>query len=137
MKELAISQIGVQKATDPELKKFSQRMIDDHTKMNQKLMTLAAQKGIALPRALDPCAQFCAQSLAGLSGDDFDKCYVSGQLAAHITAVGLFEAEAERGQDPDVKAFAAKILPTLKEHKHHVMAMHKEMEAKMKEKSAH
>jgi len=114
--ELSLSQLGVQKATDPDLKRFSQQMIEDHTQMNRALMTLAGQRGIALPAAVDPRAQFCAQSLAGLSGDKFDRCYAKAQLVAHMDAVATFEAEAERGQDPAVKALAARALPRIKDH---------------------
>src|SRR4051794_18487537 len=66
--EVQLSELGAQRATDQELKQFSQRMIAEHTRMNQELMTLAAQKGIALPRTIDARGQFCAQSLAGVSG---------------------------------------------------------------------
>jgi len=114
--EVEISQIGVQRATDPELKQFSQRMIDEHTRMNQELMTLAAQKQVALPRTLDPRAQFCAQSLAGLSGEEFDRCYAKAQLVAHLDSVETFEAEAQRGMDADMRALASKSLPHIKEH---------------------
>ena len=114
--ELSISQLGVQKATDDELKRFSQQMIDDHTRMNRELMDLAARKQIALPRQADVRAQFCAQSLAGLSGEDFNRCYAKAQCLAHMDAVATFEAEAERGQDPDVKALAARALPRIKDH---------------------
>jgi putative membrane protein len=114
--EVSMSELGVQRATDPELKKFSQQMIDEHNRVNQELMTLAAQKGMALPRTVDPRAQFCAQSLAGLSGEEFDTCYSKAQLVAHMEAVSAFEAESQRGMDRDVKAFAARTLPHLKEH---------------------
>jgi len=114
--ELTIAQLGVQKATDPALKKFSQQMIDDHSRMNSELMTLAGQKGIPLARQTDARAQFCAQSLAGLSGQEFDKCYAKAQLVIHMDSVAMFEAEAERGQDPAMKALAAKSLPHIKEH---------------------
>jgi len=114
--EVSISELGLQRATDPELKKFSQRMIDEHTRVNQELMTLAAQKGIPLPRQVDARAQFCSQSLAGLSGEQFDKCYAKAQLTAHMEAAAAFEAEAERGMDRDLKAFAAKTLPHIKDH---------------------
>jgi len=114
--EVTISQMGVQKATDADLKKFSQTMIADHTKANSELMALAARKGIALPQGLDPRAAFCGHSLAGLSGADFDRCYAKAQFVAHMDAVATFEAEAERGLDPDLKAFAAKTLPRIKEH---------------------
>jgi len=114
--EVTLSQIGLQRATDPELKKFSQQMIDDHTKMNNELTSLAAQKRIALPRTVDVRSQFCAQSLKGASRETFDKCYSKAQLNAHMEAVATFEAEAERGQDPDMRALAARALPHIKEH---------------------
>jgi len=114
--ELSISELGLRKATDPELKKFSQQMVADHTQMNGELSVLAAQKGIALPRTPDARAQFCGQSLAGLSGEEFDKCYAKAQCLLHKDAVAMFEAESERGQDPNMKALAAKALPRIKEH---------------------
>jgi len=114
--EVSVSELGVRKATDPELKRFSQQMIDDHTRMNRELTTLAAQKQIPLARTPDQRAQFCAQSLSGLSGADFDRCYAKAQLVLHLDAVATFEAEAERGQDSDVRALAAKALPRIKEH---------------------
>jgi len=114
--EVSLSQLGLTRATSPELKQFSQKMVEEHTRMNQELMGLAGQRRIALPRTVDARAQFCAQSLAGLSGEHFDRCYAKAQLVAHMEAVSTFEAEAERGQDPQMKALAAKALPHIKEH---------------------
>jgi len=114
--EVTLSELGLKKATSVELKQFSQRMIEDHRRLNQELVNLAARKRIALPREADFRARFCAESLAGLSGERFDHCYAKAQLTAHMEAVAAFEAEAERGIDPDVKAFAAKALPQIKEH---------------------
>lgn len=118
MAEVAVSEIGVSKATDPELKKFSQRAVADHSKLNQEIAALASQKQVPLPRELDARAQFCGQSLSGESRATFDRCYAKAQLMIHLEAVAAFEAEAKRGQDPEVRATAAKALPTLKEHLH-------------------
>ena len=115
-RRLNISQIGLQRATDPELKRFSQQMVEDHTQMNQELINVLAQKRIGIPQTIDARARFCAESLAGLSGEEFDKCYAKAQLVIHMDAVAMFEAEAKRGQDPDIKALAAKALPKIKEH---------------------
>ena len=71
--ELTLSQLGVQRATDPELKRFSERMIEEHTRMNNELRTLTAQKGMRMPEMVDVRSQFFAQSLAGLSGEEFDR----------------------------------------------------------------
>ena len=86
MAEVTLSELGVQQRHRPRLKKFSQQMIDEHTRMNSELTPLAAQKQIPLPRAPDARAQFCAQSLAGLSGEEFDRCYAKAQLVAHMDA---------------------------------------------------
>ena len=82
------------------MKKFSQQMIEEHTKMNGELVELASRKQIALPRTVDPKSQFCAQSLAGLSGAKFDRCYAEAQAVAHMEAVSAFEAEAEGARTP-------------------------------------
>jgi len=116
MAELAISQVGAEKASCDELKKFSKEMIEEHNRVNQELTSLAGQKNITLPRTVDARAQFCAQSLDGVTGEHFDRCYAKAQLAAHMGALAAFEAEAERGQDADLKAFAAKTLPMIKKH---------------------
>jgi len=114
--EVTISKLGLQKATDNELKQFSQQMVDEHTKVNRELTDLAARKGITLPASPDIRATFCAESLNGLSGEEFDRCYAKAQLVTHMDAVAMFEAEAERGLDPDIKAFAARTLPHIKGH---------------------
>ncbi len=111
--EVNVSKLGLERATDPELKQFSQRMIDDHTRMNQELVNLIAQERIRVPLGIDARAQFCAESLSGV---EFDKCYAKAQLVMHMDAVAAFEAEAHRGQDPDIEALAAKALPVIKEH---------------------
>ena len=116
MTEVTLAELGVQKATDPELKKFSEQMVAEHSKMNSELMSVASQKGITLPRTITAGHQFCAQSLAGLSGEEFDRCYAKAQLLIHMSSVAAFEAEAERGQDPAMKALAAKSLPHIKGH---------------------
>ncbi len=114
--EVTISKLGQGRATDNDLKQFSQRMLDEHTKANRELMELAARKGFTLPNAPGVCAQFCAESLNGLSGEEFDRCYAKAQLTAHMEAVAMFEAESQRGLDPDVKAWATRTLPHLKDH---------------------
>jgi putative membrane protein len=58
--------------------------------------------------------------LAKLSGADFDREYMRNQVKDHEKAVALFERQANSGSDADLKAFATKTLPTLREH--HQMA---------------
>ena len=134
---MTLAELGVQKATDPALKKFSQEMILEHTKMNAQLVALASAKNIPLPRAVDVRAQFCAQSLAGLSGEEFDTCYAKAQLLIHMESASTFEAEAERGQDSEMKALAAKSLPHIKGHLKMIKPIAMKYEKMKEEKETH
>ncbi|HWE40711.1 MAG TPA: DUF4142 domain-containing protein [Isosphaeraceae bacterium] len=116
MAEVQLAELGERKATDPELKRFSRQMLDEHTRMNRELTDLAARKRVALPQNVDQRAAFCAQSLAGLSGEEFDRCYAKAQFVAHMGTLAAFEAEARRGQDADIKALASRAVPHIKDH---------------------
>jgi len=117
MAEVGTSRIAMERAGSDEIKMFAQRMVEDHTRTNRELIALTTQKGFQQPRGLDVKDQADVMILSSLRGEDFDKAYAKQQLAAHICMVNQFTAAAERGQDPELKAWAAKTLPALKEHK--------------------
>ncbi len=115
--EVAGSQLALTKASSAQVKTFAQQMIDDHTKAGQELATLATSKGVKL--SSDPSiAQKAKLKLLGThEGAKFDAKYAeSVGVSAHEDAVKLFTKAANEAKDADVKAFAAKILPTLQHH---------------------
>jgi len=114
--EVKTSELALKKSTSADVKKFAQRMIDDHGKANLQLLALVKRKGMDPPKDLAPMHQAVLDKLTKAGAGEFDKAYWEAQLAAHEEAVSLFEAEAKNGQDTDLKAFATKTLPTLKEH---------------------
>jgi putative membrane protein len=116
MAEVELGKLAVQKATASDVKQFGQHMIDDHSKANDELKTLAAQKQVTLPSAPDAKEKKLYNRLSKLSGAAFDKAYVHAMLTDHEEDVKEFERESNSGNDPDVKAWAAKTLPTLKDH---------------------
>jgi putative membrane protein len=116
MAEVELGKLAVQKASSDEVKKFGQRMVDDHSKANEELKTLAQNKKITLPNDLEPKHHAEHDRLAKLSGAAFDRAYMRLMLADHRKAAAEFRAEANSGRDPDVKTFAAKTLPTIEEH---------------------
>ena len=54
--------------------------------------------------------------MSNLSGTAFDKAYTKAMVRDHKKDGKEFEREAANGIDSDVKAFAAKMLPILREH---------------------
>jgi len=122
MSEVALAELALENGADAETKTFAKHMVADHGKANKELMALAGAKAIPVPAGLPVADQAAAEILGGLKGEEFDREYAKQQLAAHLCAVALFHAEATRGQDPELKAFAAKTLPHLRQH---LAAVHK------------
>ena len=116
MAEVALSNVALQKAQSDAVKQFAQRMVDDHTRANQELMTAAQAKGVTVPTALPDNRQRDVTDLNGETGDKFDREYMQMMVKDHDKAVKLFQREAERGTDADAKALAARLLPALQEH---------------------
>lgn len=116
MAEVELGQLAVSHASNAKVKQFGQRMIDDHTKANTRLKQLASQKGERPPAHLDPKDQATIDKLSNLNGNQFDRAYMSDMVKDHKADVTEFKKEASNGDDPDVKAFASKTLPTLEDH---------------------
>lgn len=114
--EVELGQLAAQKGASDAVKQFGQRMVDDHSKANTELMTLATSKGITLPTAIDDKHRQEVTKLSAMSGADFDRAYSKMMLKDHEKDVSEFEKQSMKGTDPDVKAFASKTLPTLQEH---------------------
>jgi putative membrane protein len=114
--EVQLGQLAVQNAADPSVKAFGQKMVDDHSKANDQLKAIAAQKGVTLPGSMTAQDQATYDRLAKLKGADFDRAYMADMVKDHRTDIAEFEKEASGGSDPDLKSFAANTLPTLKEH---------------------
>lgn len=118
MFEIEEAQVAVKAAKNPDVKAFAQKMITDHTKAGTEFKAVVAKiSGVTAPTALDDAHQSKLDDLKKKTGDDFDQDYVSDQKDAHNEAVSLFKNYADNGTDPDLKAFAAKTLPTLQAHK--------------------
>ncbi len=116
--EINAAKQALDKAESDAVKSFAQRMIDDHTKANEQLAELAKQKNLEgkISQHADVKSMASSAQLKLMSGKSFDKSYIKSQVSAHKTAIETFQREAEQGQDPELKAFAQKTLPTLKEH---------------------
>lgn len=118
--EVADGEQAQSQGQSAEVKKIGARMVADHTRANKELQDLAKKKGLGMdlskgkPRAF-PKASFDHQFLYNLEAD-------------HEADIKTFQQEATSGDDADVKAWAARTLPTLKAH----LAMLKDARKKVK-----
>jgi putative membrane protein len=116
MMEVELGQLAVQKGASEAVKQFGQRMVDDHSKANTELTSLATSKGVTLPTELDAKHKDQVTKMSGRTGAEFDREYGKLMVSDHSKDVSEFEKESTKGADPDLKAFASRTLPTLQEH---------------------
>lgn len=117
MAEVEMGKLAQSKSQNPEVKTFAQQMIDDHSKALQEVQTVAQSKGVTLPTELDAKHKAMSAKLEKLSGDAFDREYMKvGGLASHKEAHALLQKNQKAAKDPEVKALATKMLPTVEQH---------------------
>ena len=117
--EVDLGKLAADRAANEEVKKLAQKVADDHGKANDELKTLAQNKGLDLQKALDTATKRSQRETEDMSkrkGADFDKSYLDMLVKAHEKDVKEFDEASKNAEDSDVKAFAAKMLPTLQEH---------------------
>jgi len=116
MAEVELGKLATQKASSEDVKKFGQRMVDDHTKANDQLKQIAGNKGVTLPTGLDSKDQALKDRLSKLDGEKFDQAYMKNMVRDHTKDVSEFRKESTSGKDSDLKSFASQTLPTLEDH---------------------
>lgn len=116
MAEVMLGQLAQKNGSAPAVKEFGKKMETDHSKANDELKTIASKNSITLPSAPGPAEQATYNRLSKLSGAAFDKAYADDMVKDHQEDIAEFKKEASSGQNPDIKAFASKTLPTLEEH---------------------
>jgi putative membrane protein len=116
MAEVELGKLATQKASSEDVKKFGQRMVDDHTKANDQLKQIAGTKGVTLPTELDSKDQALKDRLSKLDGEKFDQAYMKNMVRDHTKDVSEFRKESTSGKDSDLKSFASQTLPTLEDH---------------------
>jgi putative membrane protein len=116
MAEVELGKLATEKAQSDEVKKFGQRMVDDHSKANDQLKQLASSKGITLPSDLDAKDKSTKGRLSKLSGEQFDRAYMKDMVKDHTKDVAEFKKASSNAKDTGIKSFASQTLPTLEDH---------------------
>jgi putative membrane protein len=124
MLEIEAAKIAENKGNAEE-KKFAQQMVTDHTKTSSDLKSLVSSGDVKaeIPSALDSSSQKKLDKLRETKPDDFAGEYDPMQVSAHKDAVSLFERYSKSGDNPKLKDWAGKTLPTLQHHLEMAQAM--------------
>jgi putative membrane protein len=104
MMEVAMGNLAAQNGQNDNVKSFGKRMVTDHSKANDELKSIAAQKGVTLP-SKEPTLKWSS-----------DKTYVDMMVKDHEKDLAEFQEEAKTGSDPEVKKFAEDTAKVVQQH---------------------
>jgi putative membrane protein len=114
--EVEWGKVAAQKGQNADVKKFGNRMVTDHSKANNELMSLASKKGVQLSPS-KPNVKWKS-----------DKDYMDMMVKDHEKDLSEFQGEASGGSDPDLKKFAENTSKVVQKH----LSMAKEIQGKLK-----
>ena len=112
--EVALAKLAAEKATNPDVRNFAQKLVDDHTAMGTELTDLAGQKNVKLDKDNDKDRAY--KRLSKKSGDEFDREFVEHMIDEHEKDIKMFEKESTDAKDAELREFASKNLAHLREH---------------------
>jgi putative membrane protein len=119
--EVALADLGIAKAQNPQLKSFAQQMKQDHQQANTKLTQIAQNLGVQVTPSDRKESEI--KRFQKLNGADFDKEFAAQQLKDHQKDIKRFEKAAQDLTNPELKQFASETLPVLERHLQHVASI--------------
>jgi len=112
--EVQLAQLAASQASNSEVRSFAQKLVDDHTAVNQELMGIASSKGVKLDK--DDAQDRTYRRLAKKSGSDFDREFIEHMIDDHEKCIKMFEKASNDAKDTEIRGFASKHLADLKDH---------------------
>jgi putative membrane protein len=106
--EIENGKMAEKQGKSADVKRIGARMVADHTKANKELTELGNRKGVTFDTR--------GVKAQNIGAADFDRQYLKLLEIIHKTDIAEFQAQAKSGDDRDLKAWAAKTLPTLQQH---------------------
>ncbi|MES2486532.1 MAG: DUF4142 domain-containing protein [Bacteroidota bacterium] len=132
LKEIELGKLAQTKSTNADVKAFGKMMVDMHTKSYDALKTTSSAKNISIPLALTDKGNEAFTELNDKSGWDFDKAYADKMVKGHENAIDEMKKASEKATDPDVKQWAANMIPSLNAHLEQSKALQAKVDAMKK-----
>ncbi len=129
--EIETGKLAVSKGTDADVKKLGQMMIDEHTKASAMTKSLAAKKNVSLPTSITDKGKEHFEDLNDeKTGNDFDKKYADMMVDGHEDTISKLKDASEKANDPEIRAWAAGMIPTLETHLTHAKTVQEKLKSK-------
>lgn len=123
MAEIRTAEAAQGRVQDSDVMQVAQQIAADHARSLQLSSTLAKNKHVEVPTALDATQQSRLDTLSNLTGAEFDKALLEALRSDQEAMIGLYRTESKSGSDPEVRQYAEQHLPILQSHLNRLQAL--------------
>lgn len=117
MRQLAISQAVLAKATDEQVRLLAQSEVEEQTNLAKKLGEIAQAKGITLPASLDAQTQTLLSRLENMAADEVHMMYLQESgIKGHQLLQTTMTSVQRMSKDVTMKRLASATLPVIRTH---------------------
>ena len=114
--EVQLGQLAQQKSQSSDVKKFGEKMVQDHTLLGDQMKPIGQQLGVKEPTKLAKKDRELVAKLQTLSGQEFDDAYIRAMVKDHKQDLNEFKEEASMTQNPALKQAAQQGSQVISQH---------------------
>lgn len=116
MLQVQLGEAAEEMAVSPEVKGLAQEMVTAHQNISDDLREMANQSNFVLPSTLGKAHHEVYQEVTEKSGISFDLTYLKRIVEENEKLVDRYSDMAKNGQIMELKQYASKQLPLLRQH---------------------
>jgi len=123
--DIDAGKLAASKGTNPEIKKFGQQMVADHTAVNKQATALVTKLKVtpednATSQSLKAGGEKNIANLESLKGAEFDKAYIDNEVTYHQAVIDAIDKTLiPSAQNAELKALLVKVRPAFVAHLEH------------------
>ena len=127
--DVEAGKLAVAQASSPEVKKFGQQMIDQHTGVNKQAVDLVTRLKVApqdnpTSQSLKSGGDANVQHLKGMTGAAFDRAYVEHEVAYHQQVLDAIDTTLiPNAKNAELKELLTKTRPAIAAHLEHAKSL--------------
>jgi putative membrane protein len=114
--EIEISKLADSRANSAPVREFAAMLLKDHKAAYDKLGDLAKERKLGIAAGLEKETRDEIKRLSKLEGAEFDRAFLQHTIREHKKAISIFENQAKKGQEADIREYAKELLPDLRKH---------------------
>jgi putative membrane protein len=114
--EIRLGRLAREKGRDPAVKRFGEKMEQDHTALQRQWSSMASRNGMNLKSGMGPNHRAKLDRLEKVSGRAFDRAYMTLEIQNNQDYLNYWRKEGRAAHSAPVRQLVNQGIPTLEEH---------------------